>query len=420
MNVYWSLQRRLSSRLSRPLASLLGVLAASLWLSLPVWAQRLDPAVRDSFLSDPLTASPRDPLLPELKVERPLSPLELYALEQELDALNQEAQTLLAAGQPMAAFEQWRREVRLRRLLGTEAELAAIERIAPLAWSAQQSVDLQLLALRLRQIWQPQLADKVVLDLDETPTASPLGDEQLVRLASVFQTLRDGNAAIAIYQQLVERAGRPTVRLARLTQLAGLQQQWFRFAAAAENYQTLAAAADDAEQQMEFLKQLAYSAQQAEDYAQAIAAQTQLLRRYRQLGLAEQEAPVEIAIAQNYRRLRQFEPALTYYRLAYRTAQQLAQFGYSATVLKELGELYVERGQLNEAITMYNLLVRVEQQSYNYYGVMHAYDQLGQIYRTQGNVANAIAAFEAGLRFAEQLDYQQDYFREQLSALRTG
>ncbi|MEO0541176.1 MAG: tetratricopeptide repeat protein [Cyanobacteria bacterium P01_A01_bin.105] len=391
-------------------------------LPLVSYAQRLDPVVRDGFLSDPLSESPRDPLLPEPVVERDLSPLERYELEQGLLTLDQEAQAALLAGDVETAFANWIRLVRLRRLFGTPAELDAIAYVSQLAWDNQRSLEIQLLTLRLRQIWALAQPPTEKAGRQEEVEGEPiqLDEPQVVQVATTFQTLRDSESAIALQQHLVELAtaqGDDELRQQRLTDLGALQLQWFHYAEATELYGQLAAAAkadDNRVQQIFYLTQQAYSAEQGEDYASAIPPQTERLAIYRALGQSEREPALEVAIARNYRRLEQFEPALTYYRIAYATAQQLEQYSLSSTVLKDLGELYLSLEQLDSALEMYTLLVRVEEQSYSYTGMMHAYDQLGQIYRTQGDRASALRAFEAGLQLAEQLEHQQDYFREQI------
>ncbi|MEM9137872.1 MAG: tetratricopeptide repeat protein [Cyanobacteria bacterium P01_F01_bin.42] len=419
--------RRLSQALplrslTRPLVGIACLAVAVLLLPHPSYAQRLDPVVRDGFLNDPLSDSPRDPLLPEPVVERELSPLERYELEQGMLRLDQEAQAALLAGDAETAFMNWMRLVRLRRLFGPAAELDAIAYVSQLAWDNQRSIEIQLLTLRLREIWalaQP-LAEKADGDSEESGERIQLDETQLIQVASSFQTLRDRDFAIALQQHLVDLAaaqGDEDTRHQRLNDLGAMQLQWFYYAEATELYAQLAANAkadDDPEQQIFFLTQQAYSAQQAEDYASAIPPQLELLALYRELGQSDREPALEIEIARNYRRLNQFEAALTYYRIAYATAQQLEQYGHSGNVLRDLGELYQSLDRLDDALEMYTLLVRVEEQSYNYYGMMHAYDQLGQIYRTQGNQANARQAFETGLRLAQQLDHQQDYFREQI------
>ncbi|MEM6351999.1 MAG: tetratricopeptide repeat protein [Cyanobacteria bacterium P01_D01_bin.14] len=379
-----------------------------------VYAQRLDPVLLEQFLADPLADQPRDPALPQPAVERPLSPLELYTLEQTLDALNQQAQALLAAGEVGPAFELWRREVRLRRVLGSAAELIAIERVAPLAWNNQRSVDVRLLTQRLREIWA------------ET-AAQPEPDEaRLERLLTLFTVLRDEEGVIGVTQQLADRAaarGDGTTQRQRLAALGDAYLAWFEFDKAAAVFERLVAdvaGQNRPAQEQVLLQQLIYSYQQNSRYAEAIPYQQRLLGLYRGSNLAESEVPLEIAIARNYRALENYPQAVEYYQLAYRTAQQLEQYGYSSEVLQDLGELYRSLDQFDDAITMYNLLVRIEQQSYNHYGILYAYDQLGQIYQTLGDRENALVAFRSGLAFAESLDYRQDYFQTQIEKTESG
>lgn len=380
------------------------------------YGQRLDPELRQSFLADPLTDEPRDPLLPTLEIDRELSPLEIYNLEQGLIQLDRRAQFLLADEDKTAedvelAFDLWRREARLQRLFGVDAELEALGRIGQFAWDAQQSTDLLLLTARLREI----LAD---IQLDET-----IDEPRLEEVARIAQILRDTQSIGSAYRQLADLAAVRGDQIAyreRLEQLANYHVQWFEYAEAAVVYQQLrseSAERGDQDQLRSDLEQLVYSYQQGEYYAEAIEAQTDLLALYRVQGEVDRESPLEIAIARNYRALGQSEQAIEYYKIAYSTSQRLAQFGHSSTVLQDLGALYQEEGRFEESVSMYNLLIRVEQQSYNHYGIMQAYDHLGQIYRDRGDNDNALVAFRAGLAFAEQLNHRQDYFQSQIEAI---
>ena len=114
-------------------------LALILWGLCPgfVWAQAVPPEVRDPFLSDPEFAEPRDPLLPTFPVPRQLSPLEELELEAQLDQLAIQAEAAYQLGETDRAFEIWLREVRLRRILGYEDELAAIQRVGVRVWETR-------------------------------------------------------------------------------------------------------------------------------------------------------------------------------------------------------------------------------------------------------------------------------------------
>ncbi|HIK43950.1 MAG TPA: hypothetical protein IGR64_03580 [Leptolyngbyaceae cyanobacterium M65_K2018_010] len=124
--------------------------------AVPALAQALQPAVRDAFLADPLSDIPRDPLLPSPPVLRPLSPLERFVLEQELDQLALEAESLAQSGAADAAIDPWMREIRLRRLLGLDAELTAMDRVDQNLRNLNATQALQLLSARLAVI-QPSL-----------------------------------------------------------------------------------------------------------------------------------------------------------------------------------------------------------------------------------------------------------------------
>ena len=47
--------------------------------------------------------------------------------------------------------------------------------------------------------------------------------------------------------------------------------------------------------------------------------------------------------------------------------------------------------------------------------MMTTYDQIGQINIKRGNYTEALAAFQNGLELAKQLQYQEDYFTQQIA-----
>ncbi|MGB7087689.1 MAG: tetratricopeptide repeat protein [Phormidesmis sp.] len=410
------------------------------------YAQQLSPSQRQYFLSDPLSQKPRDPLLPMPSVDRPLSPLELSAVEDSLDELNQSAQENLAIGNDDEAFALWLRELRLRRVFGPVAEFQAIRRVAGPAWNQQRSVEVQLLTLRTREIWQTvQAALNQDLPDDRSPaTPAALGEESpdvladkpeqvlvsggvesdvavLAAIAQTFSTLRDIDSAVEVYQQLIQltlaQGGDPT---AQQQELAELHLRWFQFADAADVYLALLKDAKDQGNQIQetaYLEQLTYSYQQADSLVNAVRAQTDLIALYQAQGQVEKLPELLLAIAQNYRILNQHRSAIEYYRAAYSAAQRFEQFSFSAQVLQDLGTLYRSLALTDEALGAYSLLVPVEQQAYNAYGVMNAYDSMGQIYRRQGNSLEALKAFEKALVIANQLSLREDYFIEQIESV---
>ncbi|MEM9265597.1 MAG: tetratricopeptide repeat protein [Cyanobacteria bacterium P01_F01_bin.13] len=405
MSVYFGLQKRMGLRFLRQVW--VGGVTGLMLLSLPVYGQRLDPVLLDVFLSNPLEAEPRDPLLPTTVVDRPLSPLELYALELELFRLDEEARALLLTGQPDEAFALWMREVQLRRVFGVEAELEALGRIGQQAWNAQRSQEVRLMSVRLNRIWT---AEKETASLDRVET-----------IASIAQTLRMRDTSTEIYQQLIAMTATDAVaQQGWHVVLAGHYLQWFDFENAAQLYTQLAAAAKvqgNTLERTQYLKDLIYSYQEAKEYAQALPVQGELLRLYRTTGQNDREPPLEIDIARNFRAIGVYSQAVEYYNLAYVTAQSLQLYGHVSTVLKDLGDLYAEQGLTNEALTMYNLLVRAEQQAYNQHGILEAYDRLGQLYLSIDDTDNALVAFRAGVAFAESLQYRESYFRGEVAKL---
>ena len=412
--------------------------AISFFASRPAAAQQISPQLRQYFLSNPLESSPRDPFLPTTKIDRPLSPLELSALEDNLDRLNNTAQRLLAEGRTDEAFLLWRRELRLRRVLGPVEEFNTISRVAQLAWDAQRPVEVQLLTLRTREIWETLRAalgvaeeEEVFDDIDEEDGSEPprvlvSGRTEsdiatLNALAQVFTTLRDVDSAADVYSQVVELSRRsnndPTVQR---QQLAELHLQWFEFADAAAIYLDLLKSARESNNQTQaaiYLERLIYSYQQADEVAFAARAQTELLALYQAQGEEEELARLLLATAKNYRLLNLPKNAITYYRAAYSAAQRFDQFSYSAEVLQDLGSLYEVLALNDQALGAYNLLVPVEQQAYNDYGVMNAYDSIGKLQRRIGNSFEALIAFEQALVIANRLGLDENYFVEQIESV---
>ncbi len=403
-----------------------------------VRAQQVSPALRETFLADPLDQRPRDPLLPVLPVERAYSPLEKQAIAASLNQLDVQARQLLVAGDPDAAFALWRRELQLRRVLSAKNEFDAIARVATVAWAQQRSVDVQLLTLRTREIWnavKTSLGAEQENQLGGTDVGVPEDSfisgaaradiATLGKLADTFITLRDIESAVEVYEQLIllssdSGAFPQEDRIDRQRALANLHLQWFHFAEATNLYLTLlneAKAAGNTDQEIDYLKRLAYTYRAAKSLPNAVRAQTDLLRLYQVRGEEEELPALMVAIAQNYRALNLHTSAIDYYRAAYQSAQRFDQFSFSAQVLKDLGSLYESLALTDDALGAYTLLVPVEQQAYNDYGVMNAYNKIGQIQRRKGDTLEALKAFERALAIADRLGLNTDYFVEQIESV---
>ncbi|ASC73196.1 uncharacterized protein XM38_041580 [Halomicronema hongdechloris C2206] len=392
---------------------------ALFWLccQLPAMGQTLDIVVRQEFLSDPLLDEPRDPLLPVHPIQRPLSPLEKYQLELDLDQLHQQALALSQTGQPEPAYDAWMREVRLRRLLGLDQELAAIQRVGQRVRQAGRTQDVQLLTVRLQQI-RDNLAEQ-----------SPLDQRRLQETAVGFEVLGNPDEAIATYELLKQQAQAQDNQVAYrywLQAQGRLQQAWFKFAAAAETYQELLErlppeellSEDDAVLKQRYLQALIDSQQQQRRYQETITAQQQLLQHYRQVELLSPIPALEAAIARNYRAIDQLNQAATFYRRAYEDAIVQQQFAQASDIVRELAEIYQSLERVDDTVYLYELLLQLERQSYNAYGIAAVFDQLGQLYAAQGQTDLAMAAFREGLIVAQHMDYRQGYFRNQIRRLR--
>ncbi|MGF1458637.1 MAG: tetratricopeptide repeat protein [Leptolyngbyaceae cyanobacterium] len=381
------------------------------WGAMPLiaWAQ-LSPVLVDQFLSDPELTEPRDPLLPELPVVRPLSPLEKSALEVELDELAEEAETLYQAGRIEAAFELWLREVRLRRILGYEAELEAIQRVGLRAWENSRGEDVQLITLRLRQIQTDLLSE------------APLDIERLEEVVAAFEVLRDVDAAVAVYETLIVRAAQRGDRDERqrlLENLASLRESWFRFAVAGETYQTLLNSLDSDEnlKEIEYLKGAIRNYQDAGDLSTTITYQRRLVRQYEATLQPRPIPSLTLAIARNLRALDNLDQAQTFYSTTYTTALTQGQTDVASDALQDLTELYLEQEKLADVIYLYQQRIAVERLSYNGYGLMQTFDQLGQFYEAQAQPEAAIAVYKEALIIAEHLNYRDGYFKLRLQNL---
>jgi tetratricopeptide (TPR) repeat protein len=387
-------------------------LAVAGWAFVPltVWAQ-LSPVLRDQFLSDPELTEPRDPLLPDLPIVRPLSPLEKTALAAELDILAATAEQLYFEGQLEAAFQTWMREVRLRRILGYEAEIEAIQRVGLRAWENSRADETQLLTLRLREI-QTALLD-----------ATPLDIELLESVAATFEVLRDVDSAISVYETLIVRAaqtGDQAERRRLLENLASLQETWFRFDAAADSYRSLLTSLSSEvspRQEVPYLKGLIRNHEDAGEWQTAIDYQRRLVRTYEQTQQPTLIPPVTLAIARNYRTLENLPQAQTFYSATYSIALAQRQTDVASEALQDLADIYRDQGKAADVLYLYQQRLAVERLSYNGYGLMQTFGQIGEFYEAEGDPDAAINAYKEALILAEHLNYRDAYFKLRLQKL---
>ncbi|MGG6237412.1 hypothetical protein ACQ4N7_02140 [Nodosilinea sp. AN01ver1] len=405
-----TLQRSLRCPLQRLGGPLILAIALTLGTAPQALAQALPPAVRFPFLADPLQDDLLDPLLPRPTVSRPPSPLELYALEQALDQLALEAEALAGAGELEQARDIWRREIRLRRLLGVEPELAAINRVGQWLRDSTATQDLQLYAVRLDEI----RADLVL----------PEDRERLERLAETYVVLGAIDAAADIRRDLADAA-----RLAdntadyrrQLEILAALRSEWFYFPAAAEAYGELVALNQveaNPDDERRYLTLEAENLEQAQDFAGAIALQQRLLTLYQSdESLWPEIAPLQQRVAQNYLALGDVATAARQFQVAYTNAIDLEQFEIAANAINDLANVYKSLGRWADVGYLYEQLLVVAQQSHSAFTMMAAYDELGQVHEQLGATPSALAAYREGLVLARVLGTRQAYFEAQIARL---
>jgi tetratricopeptide (TPR) repeat protein len=380
--------------------------------TLPTWAQALPAGARDEFLASPLEDDPRDPLLPTPVVDRPLSPLEQYALELDLDALALAAEQLAEDGETAAATEAWMREVRLRRLLGVEAELQAMGRVAQWLRDRGSTQQLQLLTARLDEI-QPEFK------VDE-----PADHAALLTIAEIYALLGDVEAATAIYRPLANDAlaqGDLDTYQTRLETLAELQTAWFYFDDAAFTYGELIQITQTDPQrddEIRYRKDRIYTLEQAAEFQPALADQQQLLELYNADPSLWLLIPaLQYAMAQNLLATDNRESAAEYLQASYTNAIAEQQFDVAAQAIGSLIKIYRPLERWQDVLYLLDQLIVVEQQAYNAYGIMDAFDQMGSVYEQLNQPADALSAYREGLVLARHLNHRQDYFEAQIARL---
>lgn len=360
---------------------------------------------------NPLDLTEPDPLLPNLVVERPLSPQERSVLDAALNELNQQAEAQLQSGDLVGALETWNRELRLRRFLGTAEEVESLSRVGEVAWRENQVSEVRFITERLQQIEQAEAA------------RSPINYDLLLQIAQAYQTLRARDQAVRLYTQLLPQAQQEqNVALEKqiLTALGEIHIAWFDYPSAAVAYEqllTLARSQNDSETEVQALTQLSRIYQENNQPEQTIEVQQQLVDLY--IGQKQYENVTELkqSIGDAYAALNRPDLAATNYQEAFAVARSTQQYAYAGDALQRLANLYVTLERFQDAIVVYQLLLDVKQQSYDTVGMMNVYDQMGQLHRTMGNNAQAIAAFRQGLQLAQQVNYKVSYFNSQIQEL---
>jgi tetratricopeptide (TPR) repeat protein len=396
------------------------IIAAILLSSSLTLAESKKPKEPDKFPPSPLELTTPDPLLPPLRDKQPLTQGERQKLEVALDELNQEAAAKLQAGDKVAAYEIWNRELRLRRFLGALAEVQALSRVGAIAWNQNDRQELQYITQRLQAI-QKQAQPK------KTDAQKGVDLELLRSLGEAYQKVRLPKLAVEVYEQVlaVVRQQNPAALVETLKTIGELNLSWFDYPKAAITYEELlglATSKGDRLNELAYLKQLAYIYEQAKQLQQAIIVQNKLAEIYVNENNLTEIPELKLAIASNYEFLAKENPSLLQeafknYQEAYTTAWQLQQYVRAGEALQKLITLYRSQGQIDDALQASQILVETEKRSVNFYGMMQAYDQIGQLHLERKEYPQALTAFQKGLELAQQIKHEEAYFTGQIEKL---
>ena len=372
----------------------------------------------DKFPPNPLEMILPDPLLPNLPDKRQLTLTELQKLRTDLNGLNQEAQVTLQGGYRKKAFEVWNRELRLRRYLGTLAEIEALSRVGEIAWNQNERDEVRYISQRL-QVIQKEIGQQKSADL------------QLWQLlGKAYQKIRLPKLGISAYEQVltvVKQQQDSSGEIETLKNIGELYLSWFDYDQAANTYQkllNLAVNQGDKTNELGYLQQLAYIYGRGKQPQAAIDILNKLVLLYtRDQNLGEIPA-LKLAIAANYEYLAQENPTLKQqafdnYQAAYTTAWQLEQYARAGEALEKLVAFYRSQKQVDAALQTGAILLETQTLAHNFYGLMSAYDQIGNLYIERREYNQALTAFQKGLAIAQQLKHQESYFNQQIEKLKT-
>ncbi|WP_392480398.1 tetratricopeptide repeat protein [Nostoc sp. C110] len=396
------------------------VTAAILFSNSLTLAQTKKPKPPDKFPPSPLEITTPDPLLPRLpKDKQPLTLQEQQNLELALDALNQEAAAKLQAGDRVAAFEIWNRELRLRRFLGSLAEVQALSRVGAIAWKQNDGEEVQYITQRLQAIQKQAQSQKTTAQVDL---------ELWRLLAQAYQNVRSIKLAVEAYDQVllvVRQQKDPAAVVEMLKTIGELHLTWFDYTKAAPVYEellSLATSQGERVNEVTYLQRLAYIYEQTQQPQQSLNVLNKLVEIYTNENNLTVIPELKLAIAANYESLAKKDPnllleAFQNYQEAYTIAWQLREYVRAGDALQKLIALYRSQGQIDEALQASQILVQIQTQSANFYGTMQAYDQIGQLYLEQKDFPQALTAFKKGLEIAQQLKHEEAYFTKQIEKI---
>lgn len=344
-----------------------------------------------------------DPLLPQTPVQRPLSPLEKFRLNEALDQVKQQAQQLYQEGKVEEAFQVWYRELRLRQKLDPIEEVKTLGRVGEIAWLENRSADFRNIRERLRVLEEK---------------ARENNQRQLLEiLAENYEQMRELDGAIALYQKLAKNSNNPRPLLEKVAQLHAKQFQYQDAANAYERFLTQAEIQENPTASLKYLKQLKTWYERADNPEAGVKTKQRLVDIYQQQNNQQALPAILVSLADDYVKLKQFEQASTTYQEAFQIARSQQKYAIAAMALENLAQLYRNDGALDTTLEIYEQLLVIQQNSYDHYGLMMTYDKIGEIYQQTDQPKQARSAYEKGLAFARSLSYQEDYFQNKLQQL---
>lgn len=383
-----------------------------LWTSLTL-AKEKKPKLPKKFPPSPLEISTPDPLIPAGVDKQSLSLEQKRSLAAALDRLNLEATAKLQAGDTDGAFATWNRELRLRRYLGTLAEIEALSRVGGVAYTKNNRQQIRYITQRL-QVIQKQAQSQESKDL-----------QVFQALGEAYSQVRSPSLAVEVYNQVltITRENSDTIaEIDTLKAIAKVHIDWFNYPAAATTYEQLLSLVSNNTDIAASLKDLAYIYDRTKEHQKAIDVRTKLSLVYRQRNDITQLAALKLDIGSDYEALAKENPnlidkAFQNYQEAYTMAWELQQYVRAAEALQKLVTLYVAEGQTEEALQTTQILLQAEEQASNVYGMMNAYEQMGKIHLQRQENQLAITAFQQGLELAQKLGYETDKFTQQIQKI---
>lgn len=356
-----------------------------------------------------------DPLLPNLRIPRPLSPLEAATLTTQVEALQEQAAMAQAQGDRTQAFDLWFRALRLQRFLGVDEEIVALGLVAQQAWQARRTAELGAIVDRLAAI---------EANLTQTQDLTLARGEAL---GKAYQQARQLALAKQLYLGLLNQAQNSQEIATNLTLLNHLVEvAWgsLNYQEAAYYREAQLQIFDDQPvtrsnllEEQSLLQSLVFLYEESHNLSQKSDRLTDLLNLTLDLGHEHQVAAIQLDLADTQVALGNLEQADRYYRQAYRQAQTQQQIDLAQTILQRLGNLQEQQGHLSEAIATYDVLRQVQRHSSNLLGLLESYDRLGTLYLQMGQPQTALTHYQAGLALAERLQYRIQDFTQALTQL---